>query len=274
MTGISLALLSALVWGCGDFVGGVATRRGHQFQVLALSALSGVVVLILLAIAFETRPSASTVTWAAAAGFAGACGIVSLYQGLAAGGAAIVAPVAAVVTALIPVLFTAMAEGLPETPQLAGFVAAFVGIWLVTRGQGSERVPASSLKLALAAGTGFGVFLILIARVETGLVFGPLVVARMVMLATAVVFMLTRRVALPSPTSNPVALLAGVLDAGGNVFFVLARQHTRLDVAALLSSLYPVATVALARIVWNERITARQWIGVAVCLASIALVAQ
>jgi len=262
------------LWGCGDFVGGVATRRGHQFQVLALSALSGVVVLTLLAVALETRPSVATVAWAAAAGLAGACGIVALYTGIATGGAAIVAPVAAVVTAFIPVLFTAVVEGLPGTPQLVGFVAALVGIWLVTRAQGSEPVPMSSLRLALVAGTGFGVFLILIGQIENGPVFAPLVVARLVMFVTALMLMATRGVPLPSPMSNPVAFAAGVLDAGGNVFFVLARQYTRLDVAALLSSLYPVATVALARIIWNERITPSQWAGVAVCLIAIALVAQ
>ena len=104
--------------------------------------------------------------------------------------------------------------------------------------------------------------------------FAPLAVARTVTLATAVVLMRLRKVALPSPVSNHLALVAGVLDAGGNVFFVLARQHTRLDVAAVLSSLYPVATVVLARIVWREPVTRLQWAGIGVCLLSVALMAE
>jgi drug/metabolite transporter (DMT)-like permease len=72
--------------------------------------------------------------------------------------------------------------------------------------------------------------------------------------------------------SNPVALLAGVLDAGGNILYMLARQFTRLDVAAVLSSLYPVATVVLARIVLKEQVSRGQWVGAGVCLAAIALI--
>jgi drug/metabolite transporter (DMT)-like permease len=262
------------VWGSGDFVGGVATRRSHQFQVLGLSALSGMVMLTAFALVSERMPSASSMAWAATAGLAGAIGIASLYRGLADAGAAIVAPVAAVVTAIIPALFTAIAVSPPDAMQLVGFVAAIVGVWLVTRTPSQEPISRTSLVLALVAGTGFGTFLILIAHVEGDLVFGPLVVARAVMLLAAVVLMLLRRVPLPSPTSNYVALLAGALDAGGNVFFVLARQYTRLDVAAVLSSLYPVATVILARIVWKEHVTGSQWAGVVVCLAAVGLMAQ
>jgi len=81
-----------------------------------------------------------------------------------------------------------------------------------------------------------------------------------------------RGVTIPAVTANPIALVAGVLDAGGNVLFLFARQYTRLDVAAVLSSFYPVATVVLSRIVLNERVTASQWVGAVVCLAAVALI--
>jgi len=273
--GILLALISAMVWGSGDFVGGAATRRSHQFQVLALSALSGIVLLTLLAWLFETVPSRANAAWAAAAGLAGAIGIASLYHGLAVGGAAMVAPVAAVVTAAIPAVYTAFAVAPPSAWQLAGFLAAVAGIWLVTRQpQTAEASSRKGVSQALAAGIGFGTFLILIAQVDRTLVFGPLVVARTVMLAMGLVLMLVRGISFPGLTSNPLALVAGALDAGGNIFFVLARQHTRLDVAAVLSSLYPVATVVLARIVWREPVAPQQWAGVGMCLLSVALMAE
>ena len=273
--GILLALISAMVWGSGDFVGGAATRRSHQFQVLALSALSGIVLLTLLAWLFETVPSRANAAWAAAAGLAGAIGIASLYHGLAVGGAAMVAPVAAVVTAAIPAVYTAFAVAPPSAWQLAGFLAAVAGIWLVTRQpQTAEASSRKGVRQALAAGIGFGTFLILIAQVDRTLVFGPLVVARTVMLAMGLVLMLVRGISFPGLTSNPLALVAGALDAGGNIFFVLARQHTRLDVAAVLSSLYPVATVVLARIVWREPVAPQQWAGVGMCLLSVALMAE
>ena len=272
--GILFALLSALVWGSGDFLGGAAARRSSQFEVLTLSAFSGVVLLAILALARETTPAASSVAWAGVAGLATAVGIASLYQGLALGGAAIVAPVAAVVTATIPVLFAAFTIGLPDARPLLGFVAALAGIWLVTRAPASAPISGRSLQLALLAGAGFGCFLILIAQIESHLVFAPLAVARTVTLTVALVLLGVRRVPFPSPVSNYPALMAGMLDAGGNVFFVLAEQHTRLDVAAVLSSLYPVATVALARFVWRERVTPSQWAGIAVCLIAVALMAE
>jgi drug/metabolite transporter (DMT)-like permease len=86
------------------------------------------------------------------------------------------------------------------------------------------------------------------------------------------VLLLLRGVAVPALTANPVALLAGVLDAGGNVLFMFARQHTRLDVAAVLSSFYPVATVVLSRLILHERVTATQWLGAIVCLVAVALI--
>ena len=271
--GIFLALLSAVVWGSGDFVGGVATRRGNQLQVLALSAFSGVVMLAALALVRETLPPPSSLAWAGVAGLTTAVGIASLYEGLAGGGAAMVAPIAAVVTAMIPVIFTALTVGLPSASQLLGFVAALVGIWLVTRTPTREQIARRSLKLALLAGIGFGAFLILIAQVEGRLVFAPLAVARTVTLVTALFLVRLRGAAFPSPASNHMALLAGVLDAGGNVCFVLAQQRTRLDVAAVLSSLYPVATVALASVVWKERVSPSQWAGIAACLVAVALMA-
>jgi drug/metabolite transporter (DMT)-like permease len=92
------------------------------------------------------------------------------------------------------------------------------------------------------------------------------------MLVTAVTTLAVRRVPFPGLASNPVGLLAGVLDAGGNVLYMMAGQHVRLDIAAVLSSLYPVATVALARLVSREAITPTQWVGAGACLVAVLLI--
>lgn len=261
------------MWGSGDFAGGVAARRSHQFQVLALSALSGIVLLLACGVARrETVPPPSSLMWAAAAGLSGAGGIAALYRGLAIGSAAIVAPTAAVITAALPVVFSGLTSGLPHPSQLAGFIVAIAGIWLVARTNESSTPSTPGLQLAVIAGVGFGGFLILIAQVHSELVFLPLAVTRGMTLVAALALLVGRGIAVPAMTANPIALLAGVLDAGGNVLFLFARQHTRLDIAAVLSSFYPVATVVLARVILHERVTATQWIGAAVCLAAVALI--
>jgi drug/metabolite transporter (DMT)-like permease len=231
-------------------------------------------MLTILAFARESWPSASALAWAAVAGVGTTVGIASLYQGLAVGGAAVVAPVAAVVTAIIPAIFTALAVGLPDASQLLGFVAALAGIWLVTRGPTNEPHSRAGVKLGVLAGIGFGAFLTLIAQAGESGVFAPLAVARIVTVIAALLLLRFRAIPVPSPASNYTALLAGVLDAGGNVFFVMAQQHIRLDVAAVLSSLYPVATVGLARVVWREHVSVSQWAGIATCLVAVTLMAQ
>lgn len=274
LLGIFFALTSALVWGSGDFSGGLAARRSGQFQVLALAATSGVLMLALFAIWWdEPLPSAGGVFWAGAAGVSGAIGIACLYRGLSLGNAAVVAPAAAVISAALPVVYSLFALGAPRPGQLAGFTLALLGIWLVSSGAGSGEAGRQALLLALLAGLGFGGFFILIAQVEPGLVFTPLIVARAVSLGVALLLLLARRDTLPSLTSNPVALAAGLLDSGGNIFFLLAQQFTRLDVAAVLSSLYPATTVLLAYLILKETVSPAQWLGATCCLAAVVLIA-
>jgi drug/metabolite transporter (DMT)-like permease len=272
--GILLALTSALVWGSGDYCGGRAARRHDPFQVLVLASIAGISMLTAVALARGEGWALDTALgWAAAAGLAGALGIASLYQGLAIGSAAAVAPTAAVVAAALPVLFTAATTGLPGSLQTIGFAVALAGIWLVARAAPVGPASRTGIRLGLLAGVGFGGFLILIAQVDAGSVFVPLSVARAMMLAVGLLVVARRRSRLLAPASNPLALVAGLLDAGGNVLYLLARQHVRLDIAAVLSSLYPVATVLLARVVSHEPVTPTQWVGAGVCLAAVGLIA-
>ena len=274
LLGIFLALTSALIWGSGDFSGGLATRRNHQFHVLALSTFSGIVVLLVFAgLWHEAPPSLGSDIWAMLAGIAGALGIAALYRGLSLGNTAIVAPTAAVIGAALPVGFGLLTSGMPAAPRLIGFVLAFLGIWLVSQSSAPEKILLQrGFVLACLAGVSFGGFFIFIAQVENGKVFTPLVVSRIMEFATALVLLRLYRMPLPALNSNPIALLAGVLDVGGNIFYLLAKQYTRLEVAAVLASLYPVITVLLANLVLREKVSRSQWVGVGVCLAAITLI--
>ncbi len=272
--GAACALLSAVSWGSGDFTGGYASRRHSQHQVMTMSALSGALALVLLALLRrEALPTPTSTLWAMLGGLSGALGIAVFYRALAIGQAAVVAPTAAVLTAAIPVGFSFLTSGAPKPAQLAGFGVALGGIWLVSRspaenGQLSRQV----FGMAILAGTGFGGFFILVAHIEPGPLFTPLVAARLMTFLTGLLLLRWRRLPLLAPRANPPAALAGLLDAGGNVFYLLASQLTRLDVAAVLAALYPAATVLLSRVLLKERIARLQWLGLGLCLVAIALI--
>jgi drug/metabolite transporter (DMT)-like permease len=207
------------------------------------------------------------------AGAAGAVGLACLYRALSMGHTASVAPTSAVIGAALPVVFSIFTLGPPAPLRLAGFGLAFAGIWLVSRPTNAENtVSRQGFLLACAAGVGFGGFFILIAQGEPDRVFTPLVISRSVTFCVAFLLLRATRQPLPSFMANPIALLAGVLDAGGNVFFLLARQFTRLDIAVVLSSLYPASTVILASLLLKEKASRAQWAGAALCLLAIVCI--
>ena len=270
---IAFGLLASLCWGSGDFNGGLASRKASAASVVIAAYTVGFVLLVALAFIWrEPFPSALDVLWSALAGLAGASGLIAFYSALSIGRMGIAAPVSAVLAASLPVLFSVFIQGLPGPLQLVGFVLALLAIALVSRPEGAKGRP-EGLGLALLAGCGFGCFFILISRVNAGSIFWPLAVARF----TSVLFLLTvvvirRQSMLPGKGVTLLILLAGVLDALGNTFFVLATHSGRLDVAAVLSSLYPAATVLLAALLLRERVTRIQAIGIVLALLAVPLI--
>ena len=274
LLGILLAFTSALVWGSGDFTGGLAARKMHHYQVLLLSAFSGLAALAVGALlTHESFPRGYDILWSALAGITGTIGITSLYKALSIGEASVVAPTSAVLGAGIPVAFNILFNGLPTVTILVGFLLAFVGIWIVS--QSSSRKGGDSRKgfwLACLSGFGFAGFMILMAQVQPGKVFTPLIIERIVISLVAILLMASSRLPVPDLRVSRIGLLAGVLDIGGNVFFMLAKNLTRMDIAVVLSSLYPAATVILTGIFLKEKITLKQWVGVIFCLVAIILI--
>jgi drug/metabolite transporter (DMT)-like permease len=207
------------------------------------------------------------------AGAAGALGMAALYRALSMGHTASVAPTSAITCAVVPVMFGVFTAGLPKASQLGGFVLAFVGIWLLSKSPAAgEKTFKEGMAMAFLSGIGFGGFFIFIAQVDKNQVFVPIFVARTVTFLIALLMLRLKHIPTPALTSNPIAILAGVLDTGGNIFYLLATQFTRLDVAAVLSSLYPAGTVILATIILKEKVSATQWTGASLCLLAIGLI--
>jgi drug/metabolite transporter (DMT)-like permease len=274
MIGITFALAAAIFWGASDFCGGFASRKLNQFQVLLLTTISSLLLLILFALIWRERlPSAGNIIIAVIAGISGSIGLAALYKGLSLGNSALVSPVAGVIGAIIPTLTGLFIEGLPSFWKLIGFVLSIVGIWLVTRsGDESEHTNQEGLGLALLAGVGFGGFLALIAQIEGEQVFTPLIFSKLAAIFLITVLINIRQLPIPKPIGSPLAILTGFVDTGGNVLYFLATQFARLDIAALLSSLYPAGTVLLSSLILKEELSIRQWIGVSTCIAAIMLI--
>ena len=273
LTGAALSLGAAVVWGAGDFAGGIATKRANVFRVVTGAHAFGLLFMLLLAwLTREPIPPSSSLWWGVVAGVTGAFGIAALYKALAIGRMGIVAPVASVITAILPVLVGIRSEGMPDRIQLAGFALALVSIWLVARPDG-EIDSHRGLGLAALAGVMFGLFLVAGKQAGHHGVFWPLVAARTastLLMLTIVAF--SPRDARPLRTALVPILLSGLLDSGANAMFIAATRHGRLDVAAVLSSLYPASTVILARVLLKERISATQNAGLAGALVSVALI--
>lgn len=153
-------LSSAVAWGAGDFTGGFATKQNNVFSVILISQFVGGVFLVLLALCFGGPvPGFPRFFLGGVAGFCGVLGLVALYTGLAKGRMGIVAPLSAVVTAVLPVIVALLTEGLPTTMQLAGFGTALVAIWFLSYSFSGPSVRPGELYFPVLAGLGFGLFL-------------------------------------------------------------------------------------------------------------------
>ena len=276
---VAFSLGSAFCWGIADFSGGLASKQANVYKVVLTAHTTGFVLMVLLALLRgEPVPSVHTLLWGVAAGTAGTIGLVALYRGLAIGKMGVVAPITAVLTAVLPMSYGLFSQGLPRTIQLYGFALAAVGIVLISRPERTSGTEASGfpkgLGFALLASLGFGFFLIFIKFAGVTAVYWPLAAARFpAVILMSIMAMISRQ---PSNFDRRIvrlALTAGVLDTLGNVTFILANQTGRLDVAAVLSALYPAMTVALAFFVLKERVTRMQGAGIVAVLASVVMIA-
>ena len=270
---VLFALSAAVAWGSGDFTGGLASRRVGPFHTVFIAYTVGLLALVIVALVRgEQFPPTPDLLWGAVAGISGMVGLGFLFRGFAIGRMGIVAPVSAVLAAAIPVVFTAVLEGLPRQLQLLGFALALTSIWLLSRPERLGGRPAG-LGMGLLAGLGFSGFFIALDQVSQSAVFWPLVAGRLAACAVmAVIAVATRKPFLPSPFPFGLLVLAGILDVLGNLFFLLAMQLGRMDVTAVLGSLYPAVTAILAWLLTKEHMARLQVLGVAMAVLAIVMI--
>jgi drug/metabolite transporter (DMT)-like permease len=284
---VFLGLLSGIVYGAADFCGGLSSKRNPMVRVVLLSQLAGIIVY-LVAIPFlpEGRFTAEAWLWGGLSGLAGAVGIGFLYRGLAHGRMSVVAPIAAVVFAIVPVAFGLLTGERPSALQLVGVTVALPAVVLVstardpdasvdrTKGDRVARLAGIGVLDAVAAGLAIAAFAILLDRTgdETGP--WPLVSARVVSVGVFLAAALaTRTSARPASGTVVLILAAGVLDVTANLLYLLATRAGLLSIVVVLTGLYPAATVILARIVLRERLSLLQLGGLILALVGVAAIA-
>lgn len=271
-----LALAAALMWGAGDFFAGIATRRIGVLAVLAVSEAIGLgAVIVWVLVAHDAFPGVEELLPAAAGGVAGVVGLAALYRGFAVGAMGIVAPISAA-SPLVPLTVDAAHGITPGTLQWLGVACVVSGIVVLSRERsplGGSRL-AGGVALAIVAALGFGAFIVGLDASSDQSAPWAVVAARGASLSLVLVAVVITSTSLAVPRRLwPMVVTVGVFDTAANVAVAFAVTKGAAGIVAVLSALYPVVTVVLARILLDERLTASRRIGGAITLAGAALVA-
>ena len=270
---VLMALAAATCWGSADFAGGLAARRSDAFRSVLVAYAVGLVSMLIVALARgEVLVLGIDLLWGTLSGIFGMVGVGCLWRGLAVGRMGVVAPVSAVLATAIPVIFSALSAGLPREAQLVGFGVAFIGIWLLSRPERLGNRP-EGLSMAILSGLGFGAAFTALGQISGQAVFWPLIAGQVVACGGMIAFALMTRRPLDLRRAPLVLLtVVGIVDIVGNLFFLLATQNGRLDITAVLASLYPAVTALMARLTLKEKMTRLQIVGFGAAALAIVLI--
>lgn len=268
-----LGLLAAATWGGSDFAGGWGARRTSPVLITAAGQFTSLAVLLVVCLGLRIPvPATRFLIYGAIGGFEGAFALAIFYRALAMGAMGLTAALTGLLTALVPVLFAVVHSGWPGALTSAGLTAGLLAIWLISQSPATgAATPHKPLLLGASAGIGFGAQLILFKMAAAGGVLWALTSGRV---AGSVAILL---VVIAAPWKGDrrgiwmPGIVSGALDSTGNLFYMMASQLGRLDVAAVISSMYPIGTILLAGIVLRERPTRRQVAGIGLALAAVAL---
>lgn len=276
---VLLALLSSALWGTADFMGGTLSRRLSSFVVVGWSQTAGLVVAgLLVAVAPGDRPWGAVAATATAAAIFGYAGLVAFYSALARGTMGVVAPITAL-GGVVPVAAGLLSGEKPSSVQIVGFVIALVGVFFASGPELSGRAGAVSIALAIVAALCFGITLTFIAGGADTDALATVAFMRVVTTAVSACALVTlvlrgrgRVVKVGRGAILPL-MAVGAFDVSANLTYGVAASMGLLSVVAVAGSLYPVATVILARVIHHERLVRVQQVGVAAAIVGVAAIA-
>jgi drug/metabolite transporter (DMT)-like permease len=267
------ALVAVLAWGTSDFLGGYATRRANAFLFTVVVNIGGLLLVGTLAwAAHAPLPTGRSAAWVLAGGVSGGAALAIFYRALSSGRMGLTAPVAAVLGAAIPAVFSIFTEGLPGKIPLLGFLLAATGLWLITRTEDGNK--PEGIGLAVLAGIGFASFYLCVHQAGNASALWIAALTRSGGLIITVLIVLSlRKFRDITPVGIRWGVLTGCIDSIGTILFVRASQTGRLDEAVVISSLYPAVTVLLARVFLKEHFTRWRFVGLVAALAAVPMIA-
>ncbi len=278
-----LALLSAVFIGSADFLGGRASRTTNGIHVATVVAILGLPLTFVVAAVYGAEEiTRADIGWSVVAGATVAAGLGSFYLGMGRGLISIVAPIAAVTGAVIPVAYGLARGERPGTLAIIGLVVAFLAVAIVSLAPSDQHpdtrvgVGPAVIALALTSGFFFGLFYIAFSRVSEDAGLWPITVQRTasIVVLGALSLVLVREPVRDLRRLLPIVLVIAVLEVAATVPLLLALQRGPVAIASVLASLYPVMTVLLATFVLRERLSRLQLVGIACALCSVALVSS
>ena len=265
-----LGLLSAASWGGSDFAGGWGARKAPAILITAAGQIASFAILLAVSLALHAgMPGRHDLILTVIGGFEGALCLALFYRALAIGSMGLTAALTGLLTALVPVAFSALHYGLPGPITAAGLVAGCVAIWLITHQHGAT--PPRALLYGSLAGIGFGVQLVLFKLAASSSFLSMMTVVRAAGLTALVLVLALVRPSARGSSFWVAGIISGMLDTAGNIFYLAASRIGRLDTAAVVCSLYPAVTFLLAMIFLRERPSRRQLTGMVFALAAVAL---
>lgn len=269
-----LGLVAAASWGGSDFVGGLGARRAPALLVVASGHT--VTFLLLLTYCLATHiaaPGMNYLAYAIVGGFEGAIALAVFYRALAMGAMGLTAALTGLLTAVVPVIFSLIYDGMPGTFTAVGLAAGLAAIWLISHSPAKDgpSSPPIALLLGALSGVGFGAQLVLLKMASGGGLLWTMTSARAGGSLAMILVLLIRPPARPWRGFWQMGIAAGMLDTVGNLFYMLTTRYGRLDVAAVVCSLYPAGTIVLAALVLRELPTRRQLAGMALALGAVML---
>ncbi|MFM5952661.1 MAG: EamA family transporter [Micrococcales bacterium] len=281
---IVLGFATSLVYGFADFFGALASRKLNAMLVTLVSGFSGLVFLISMTPFFGMKFDSSSIFWGALAGVISAVAITALYASLAIGPISILSPLGAIMSALVPMTFGLLFQG--ESFSAVGIfalVGIVIAVGLVGFIPGADlRLPSpKGLALGLTAGISIGLLLICIDQAPADSGLTPVIFLRLFSMVGIGIMLLVSLARGTRITGIGVTgktwqatVLAGVLDSSANVLFLTAMRLGELSVVSVLTALYPLGTIVLARIFLKEKIAKVQLAGVLLALSCSALLAS